>query len=273
LEDVSCRSKIVMTILLDTKLAKGGVEGAQSMIERSQPKREKALALAVLYELTKQEPKGLPYYPEVTVTTPKSGSSKGKGNKSKSKGKTKATTLKGSSKAQPKAEKATTKGGKVKGSTPSKGGSKPQPKAEKVVVYNYKHYETDYGVVTIPTLGKAELEDQIALSAFKHYLEGCLMEAHEDMRNKPELKDAQYEAYCSKLADTLKGVTTSDLETLCWSNKVTPTDIEDEIEQIVILKDNKKAKMAWRDGITLDDLTPLKGWKVTRKSTRKQTSK
>lgn len=95
LADVACRSKIVYTILLDTKLAKGGVEGAQSMIERSQPKREKALALAVLEELQKPEPKGLPYYPEVTATTPKSGSSKGKGNKAKST--TKATTPKGGS--------------------------------------------------------------------------------------------------------------------------------------------------------------------------------
>lgn len=110
LSDAALRSKIVKTILLDTCLAKGGVEGAQSMIERSQPKREKALALAVLEELQKQEPKGLPYYPEVTATTPKSGSSKGKGNKTKSTAKAKATTPKGgSSKPRKSTRKQTSK--------------------------------------------------------------------------------------------------------------------------------------------------------------------
>ncbi len=98
LAEKSSRDKIAYAILLDSSLAKGGVEGAQSMIERSQPKREKALALAVLEELTKPEPKGLPYYPEteVTATTPKSGCSKSKG-KAKS-----STTSKGGRKGNGK---------------------------------------------------------------------------------------------------------------------------------------------------------------------------
>ena len=87
------REKIAIAILLDTKLAKDGNEGAKRIMAKSEPKREKAFAEAVLTELSK---------PQEEPATPKGGSdateepktdapkgAKGKGKKSEAKPATK----------------------------------------------------------------------------------------------------------------------------------------------------------------------------------------
>jgi hypothetical protein len=87
------REKIAIAILLDTKLAKDGTEGAKRIMAKSEPKREKAFAEAVLTELSK---------PQEEPATPKGGSdateepktdapkgAKGKGKKSETKPATK----------------------------------------------------------------------------------------------------------------------------------------------------------------------------------------
>lgn len=84
LDDVATkasREKIALAILTDCKLVKGDDKAVQSQLAKVETKREKAVAEAVLKELTKPDPK-------------------------------KPTTPKGGKKSQPKAEKAATKGGK-----------------------------------------------------------------------------------------------------------------------------------------------------------------
>ena len=53
LADKANRVKIATAILLSTKLAKDGDEGAKRIMDKSKPKREKAFAQAVLAELAK----------------------------------------------------------------------------------------------------------------------------------------------------------------------------------------------------------------------------
>ena len=54
------REQIAYAILLDTKLAKDGTEGAKRILAKAEPKRERAFAEAVLTELSKPEPKPAP---------------------------------------------------------------------------------------------------------------------------------------------------------------------------------------------------------------------
>lgn len=83
----AAREKIAIAILTDCNLVKGDSEAIKAQLNKVEPKRERAIAEAVLTELTKPEP----------------------------------TTPKGGKKSQPKAEKAATKGSKAKKSTAPKG--------------------------------------------------------------------------------------------------------------------------------------------------------
>jgi len=92
------REKIAIAILLDTKLAKDGDEGAKRMMAKCEPKREKAFAEAVLKGL--EEPQTEPTTPEgveeqpTTETQPEATAPKGskaKGGKAKGKGTKKAS--------------------------------------------------------------------------------------------------------------------------------------------------------------------------------------
>lgn len=94
LADKPTREKIAKAILLDCKLVKGSDNEVVASLNKVEPKREKAVAQSVLAELTKP-----------TEPTTTSGGKK--------KGNAKPATPKGSqAKAQPKAEKPTSKGGK-----------------------------------------------------------------------------------------------------------------------------------------------------------------
>ena len=75
LSDRDARVKIAMAILLGTNLAKDGNEGAQRIMDKSEPKREKAFAQAVLEALNK--PIEQPATEEPT-TPSKGGGKKGK---------------------------------------------------------------------------------------------------------------------------------------------------------------------------------------------------
>ena len=105
------REKIAIAILLDTKLAKDGTEGAKRIMSKTDPKREKVFAMAVLSELTRPEqkadtPKGGKAEDAGTKgTAPKGGKAKGE-----NKPKAKPTTKGGSTKSETK--KPTTKGGR-----------------------------------------------------------------------------------------------------------------------------------------------------------------
>ena len=91
LDKAANREKIAIAILSDCKLVKGETKDIMVQLNKVEPKRERMITESVLQELTKSaEP-----------TTPKGG--------------------KGKAKSQPKAEKATTKGGNGKKST-TKGG-------------------------------------------------------------------------------------------------------------------------------------------------------
>lgn len=69
LADKANREKIAIAILLDTKLAKDGDEGARRIMGKCEPKREKAFALAVLEALAK---------PVEQPATPKGGKDEAK---------------------------------------------------------------------------------------------------------------------------------------------------------------------------------------------------
>lgn len=111
------REKIAIAILLDTKLAKDGNEGAKRIMAKSEPKREKAFAEAVLKELSKpQTETPTPNGGSDTTEQPKTDASKeakGKGKKSE----TKTTAPKGG-KAK-SADTPATKGGKKSANKPA----------------------------------------------------------------------------------------------------------------------------------------------------------
>lgn len=92
------REKIAIAILLDTKLAKDGDEGAKRIMAKSEPKREKSFAEAVLTELAKPQaeptPKGVEDKAEQPETAPKGA--KGKGKKAAPKGAKKSKQAKAS---------------------------------------------------------------------------------------------------------------------------------------------------------------------------------
>lgn len=69
LADKANREKIAIAILLDTKLAKDGDEGARRIMGKCEPKREKAFALAVIEALAK---------PVEQPATPKGGKDEAK---------------------------------------------------------------------------------------------------------------------------------------------------------------------------------------------------
>lgn len=96
------REQIAYAILLDTKLAKDGTEGAKRILAKAEPKRERAFAEAVLAELSKPEPKAAP-----------------KGAKAKGEGKTTKPAPKGAKAKQ--SAKSAPKGSKTK---------QPKPKAK-----------------------------------------------------------------------------------------------------------------------------------------------
>lgn len=99
------REKIAIAILLDTKLAKDGTEGAKRIMAKAEPKREKAFAEAVLTGLnTPAEQPATPEGVEDKAEEPKATAPKG----SKAKGGKKATTPKGGK------AKAKTQTGKAK---------------------------------------------------------------------------------------------------------------------------------------------------------------
>lgn len=91
LADKANRVKIATAILLATKLAKGGDEGAQRIMAKSEPKREKAFATAVLAALAKpaDEPKA-----DEKASTPKGGKANGKSKSTPKGGKGKKSAAK-----------------------------------------------------------------------------------------------------------------------------------------------------------------------------------
>jgi hypothetical protein len=103
LDDVATkasREKIALAILTDCKLVKGDDKAVQSQLTKVETKREKAVAEAVLKELTKPEPKkpttkggkGGKKSETKKATTPKGGSSKSESSKPATKGGKKSST-------------------------------------------------------------------------------------------------------------------------------------------------------------------------------------
>lgn len=201
LADKANREKIATAILTDCLLVKGDSKAIAASLAKVEPKRERVFAEAVLTGLNAADKKA----------TPKGGKDK--------KSETKDATPKGG-----RGKKSETKDATLKGSNDE----------PKVVVYDYIHFNTPFGVVTTPTTGKSETEESNAIKSLRTYLQSELAA----LTAEGSKQTAATAKRIKKIEDFLNAdsaMQSCKLRCLAWSNEVTPKDLGKK-KQIVIVE-------------------------------------